>query len=211
MRFNHLLYLLTPPGFIKIGAKLKRRYQYRSSFKKLRSAKRLHLGSGDKIIEDWANIDLVSKGKVIGLDLTKPLPVKSNSIKYVFSEHFVEHITLKQAEAFLSECYRVLQENGVIRISTPSLEKFIEEYLAGKTKEWVDVGWEPNSPCKLLNEGLRSWGHQHVYDANDLIELLEKAEFNKVVKVDWHLSRHNSLRNLESRPYHSDLIIEATK
>lgn len=211
MKIKRLSKLFIPPIFIKTFKLLTGNYNDYQSTIKLNQAKKLHLGSGGNIIPGWSNIDLKSNGKIIGLDLTKPLPIKSESIDFIFSEHFIEHITLKQAESFIGECFRVLKKGGVLRISTPSLEKLIEEYLAGKSDEWRDLGWEPNTPCQMINEGLRSWGHQHVYDTVDLKGLLNSSGFNKIQEVEWHESKYKTLRNIECRPYHDDLIIEVTK
>jgi predicted SAM-dependent methyltransferase len=172
---------------------------------------RLHLGCGGNVLEGWANIDYESSGKVIGWDLTERLPVRSGSVELIFCEHFIEHITLGQAEALLADCFRVLRPGGILRLSTPSLQKLIDEYLSGRTTEWSDVGWRPATPCRMVNEGLRSWGHQFVYDASELRSILEAGGFRNVTLAAWHESATPALRNLERRPYHGEIIYEATR
>jgi predicted SAM-dependent methyltransferase len=63
----------------------------------------------------------------------------------------------------------------------------------------------------MLNEGLREWGHQFVYDACELGRLLEEAGFREVTQVAWRESTTPALRNLECRPFHGEIICEATK
>ena len=63
------------------------------------------------------------------MDAGEPFPILDNTIDYVYSEHLFEHLTYKQAKNMLKESYRVLKENGVIRIATPNLQFLIDLYL----------------------------------------------------------------------------------
>ena len=182
-----------------------------SSKRRLAASVRLHLGCGDNILPGWSNIDLEGSREVIVHDLTKPLPVATGTIQFIYSEHFIEHIPLEDARRLLAECHRVLQPGGVLRVSTPDLRKLVLEYQAGRTSEWVDVDWNPASPCQMLNEGMRSWGHEFVYDADELELALRAAGFHQLKRVGWRASAHDELRSLECRPFHDELIFEATR
>jgi predicted SAM-dependent methyltransferase len=177
----------------------------------LRCATRLHLGCGGHLIPDWANVDLERREGVISFDLTKPLPCPSGSIKYIYSEHFIEHVRRDQGCALLRECHRVLRDDGILRVSTPDLRTLTTEYLGGRITEWSDMGWQPKTPCQMVNEGMRLWGHEFLYDEPELKALLSECGFQNIISVDWRQSKHAELRGLECRPYHNDLIFEATK
>ena len=177
----------------------------------LDGATKLHLGCGSNPIADWANLDLATAPGVIKWDLIDPLPVADGAVKFVFTEHFIEHVDRAQGRAIINECHRVLEPGGILRVSTPDLKKLVEEYSTGRLDEWLDVGFAPSSPCRLLNEGLRSWGHQFVYDEEELGHLLTDAGFESFARVPWHSSTYEDLRDLECRPYHGDLIFEAVK
>lgn len=179
--------------------------------KKLVGYNKLHLASGNNVLDGWANIDIKGNNKVIGWDLTYGIPVKPDSIDLIFCEHFIEHISLNQAGKFLSQLLVCLRPGGILRISTPKLEKLLNEYLSGRIIEWYDVRWQPASPCQMVNEGLRSWGHKFVYDENELYSLLIKTGFREIRSVKWHDSSVPDLRNLECRPYHDEIIFEAIK
>ena len=181
------------------------------SARRLRGQTRLHLGCGTNILDGWANLDLNDGPGVIRCDLTRRLPVASSSVDLIFSEHFVEHISHAQARVLIAECRRVLKPGGIIRISTPNLKALVREYSLGRVTEWTDVGWSPSSPCTLLNEGLRLWGHQYVYDAGELTALLADAGFQNIAAVEWRLSEHPLLCGLEQRPYHDDVLLEAVR
>ena len=173
--------------------------------------RKLHLGCGGNLIPGWANIDVTPAPGVIALDLTRPLPYPAGSADFVFSEHFIEHIPRESALRLLMECRRVLRPGGVVRTTTPSLRKLVDEYLAGRLTEWTDVQWIPGTPCKLLNEGMRLWGHQFVYDEDELRLLLREAGFADPRPVRWRESAYPELARLECRPFHAEIIFEAVR
>lgn len=172
---------------------------------------KLHLGSGPNLLQGWANLDLEGPLGTIECDLTKPLPLTAGSIRYVYSEHFIEHITREEALRLLSNVHAAMAPGGVIRLSTPDLAKAVAEYQAGRLDEWHDMGWKPETPCRLMNEVMRLWGHQFVYDWPEMKGLLEEAGFCSVQRMMWRESEHPELKNRESRPFHTDLIVEAVK
>jgi predicted SAM-dependent methyltransferase len=179
--------------------------------RRLSGQTRLHLGCGANVLSAWANVDLARREGVVRWDLTDPLPVQSDTIAFVYCEHFLEHISLDDARGLLSECRRVLKGGGVLRLSTPSLSKLVEDYRLGRTSEWRDVGWNPATPCQMVNEGLRLWGHEFVYDEAELRQILQEVGFRVVRRVGWRHSEHAELRGLESRPDHHEIILESVK
>lgn len=172
---------------------------------------RLHLACGSNLIEGWANIDLSGSRKVIKLDLTGPLPVAADSVDRVFCEHFIEHIEYEQAAHLVAECHRALRPGGVLRVSTPNLHVLVDRYLRQDLNEWRDVGWVPETPCRLLNESMRLWGHRFLFDADELRRLFSEAGFTHIEQVSWRVSRHADLGGLECRPNHGELIFECVK
>jgi predicted SAM-dependent methyltransferase len=156
------------------------------------------------------NIDLDSPTADLLLDLTEPLPFADASVSHIFNEHFIEHITREQAVQFLKECHRVLTSEGAIRITTPNLRFLTFSYISNATSEWGDL-WQPNSRCLMMNEGMRSWGHQFVYDAEELIRVLGEAGFKSLVFQTYRQSSDENFIELESRPFHNELIVEARK
>lgn len=174
----------------------------------MNNLKKLHLGCGEVRFPDWLNIDLDTPSADMNLDLTHPLPFTDGSVTHIFNEHFIEHITRPQAVSFLGECRRILSPNGVIRITTPSLRFLTASYFAGNKEEWGEL-WQPDTNCLLINEGMRSWGHQFVYDADELVRILIEAGFNSISFQEYRKSKDKTLCGLESRPFHNELIIEA--
>lgn len=172
---------------------------------------KLHLGCGSNYIEGWLNIDLDSPLADIHADFRDPLPYPDKSVDFIFTEHFIEHISLDEGILFLKECYRVLKKGATLRLSTPDLRWLIAQYVAGKLNEFEDVGWVPETPCRLLNEGMRLWGHQFVYDDVELIDALNTSGFSEISRVNYRVSTHLDLMGLECRPWHQELIFEASR
>jgi predicted SAM-dependent methyltransferase len=68
-------------------------------------------------------------------DCRRDLPFADASATVIFTEHFFEHIDYcEEVLVFLSECWRVLEPGGVIRIAVPDAEKYIRAYCS--------EGWE---------------------------------------------------------------------
>lgn len=176
----------------------------------VQTEKKLHLGCGLINIPGWINIDLDSSAADQCLDLTRPLPFEDSSVTHIFSEHFIEHITREQGVAFLKECHRVLTPEGAIRISTPSLRFLAHCYFSGSKNEWEDL-WKPSTECQMMNEGMRAWGHQFVYDAEELTRVMSEAGFRNIAFQMYRQSTDDIFAGLESRPFHNELIVEARK
>lgn len=171
---------------------------------------KLHLGCGSIRFEGWLNIDLESDDADLKLDLREPLPFEDESVDYIFSEHMIEHLVHSDGIRLLSECRRVLKPDGVLRISTPDLLWLTLVYHSELTSTWGQL-WHPATPCQLMNEGMRSWGHLFLYDRPELVSTLVSSGFTNVVDQEWRKSTHSDLNGLESRPFHNDLILEASK
>ncbi len=144
-------------------------------------------------------------------NLLFPLPVKDDSIDFIFCEHFIEHVDRAQAKAFMSNCYRALKTGGVLRISTPSLRKIVADYTRRETPACEDSDLAAVTPCQVLNKYLHWWGHEFIYDEEEMGLLFSEAGFRENKKVPWRKSDHAELAGLEFRPDNADNIFEGTK
>lgn len=92
--------------------------------------KMLNLGCGSRYHKDWVNVDFVSNNKdILTYNLLQGIPFKSNTFDAVYHSHLIEHFSKENANVFISECYRVLKQDGIIRIATPNLEEIIKNYI----------------------------------------------------------------------------------
>ena len=204
-RLSQLPGFLLPPIVLRPLTALYRVLQSSIARARIGKLAKLHLACGRNVMQGWANLDIEGPWRVIKHDLTQRLPVASNSMDAVYSEHFIEHIEKRHAEALLRECCRVL------RLSTPDLRRLVDEYLAGRLDYWADMNWKPASPADLLNEGLSLWGHQFVFDTAELEALLKRCGFSRVERRGWRESPHPHVANLECRPFHGELIYDCVK
>lgn len=174
----------------------------------LRRHDKLHLGSGARLLKGWANVDIGGVGTLLW-DLRKPLPIKDRQVRLVYTEHFIEHIGRADAQRLFTHARQVMAPGAVLRVSTPDLRKLAEDYLDGRVVQMPHGGWYPETPCQMINEAVRWWGHVFLYDEAELTRLLSECGYSDIRRVAWGESDTPELRSLESRPDFADLIIEA--
>ncbi|MDR1936768.1 MAG: glycosyltransferase, partial [Candidatus Accumulibacter sp.] len=171
----------------------------------------LHLGAGTRKLPGFINIDIES-GADMQLDLTQPLPWEERSIAGIFSEHFIEHISQADAIGLLRECRRVLAPGGVVRIATPDLSEMVRDYTEQRiSPTWEKFGltWTANR-CERFNIGMRWWGHQWIYDEEELTRLARMVGLEPRGRYAIGESDLPVFRNLEYREG-SRLILEFAK
>ncbi len=99
----------------------------------------LNIGCGTVFHTDWLNFDLVSTSSHVKTwDIRRGFKLESSSIDACYSSHFLEHLSTHEAKQVLTECFRVLQSQGILRIVVPDLEIVARDYL----KSLEEVNWE---------------------------------------------------------------------
>jgi len=177
---------------------------------------KLHLGCGSQRLAGWVNADAFPGGDLV-LDLRRKLPFASGSAKYIFHEHFLEHLDYYlEVPQFLTECYRVLEPGGVMRVVVPDAERFARAYHE-RTLEWFRAV-EPDRNFQTPGEGLAfnfqyQGQHHSAWDYETLAHVLTNNGFRQVVRSGYRDSPIPEL-NLEHasdiRAIHS-LCVNATK
>jgi predicted SAM-dependent methyltransferase len=198
----------------------------------------LHASCGNVFLNGWLNFDLLDfvgpDGKGTQLDhahaiggrcyvkhdaAAGPYPFASGTASSVYSEHFIEHLNLKQGIAWLREMHRLMKPGGVLRLSTPDLEAYARGYLdkkqemynawnAGLQTHRVDL---PPRRTFRFNTLMRQWGHQYVYDYDELALVLGEAQFREIRRCDYRSgTRHIAQHDQEWRRPGS-LYVEAKK
>jgi len=111
----------------------------------------LNLGCGSRYHPGWTNVDRRSSGAgVIVHDLRQGIPFPDETFDGVYHSHFLEHLSRKEASAFLRECFRVLKGNGIIRVVVPDLEVIARDYLTALEKAWEDQAWRHHYEWLML-------------------------------------------------------------
>lgn len=172
------------------------------------SVRKVQIGAGDNELDGWLNTDLWPRTEaVIYVDMTQPLPFPDGSIHYLYAEHVIEHITHPQALGFLKECRRTLAPAGRIRLATPNLRNLtglFSETPNPESQRYVDWAVEYNglprlqdARCFVMNNFVRAWGHQFIYDQETLMATLHATGFSDPRVQPPSQSDHPDLRNLE--------------
>lgn len=118
-----------------------------------------NIGSSSFRHPDWINVDhwsewySKSQGDSIQIDwdlLTlSPLPVESNTATVVYSSHTIEHVTDAAVQNMFNESYRILKEDGVLRIVAPNIDILYGWYKKGIRYKGVDYKHPTTSKIKL--------------------------------------------------------------
>ena len=168
--------------------------------------KKLHIGAGNRKINNWLNTDIGNKTIMPVVDVTKKFPFDTGTFNYVFSEHMIEHINYQDGVKMLKESFRVLKSNGKIRISTPDLQFLIDLYSKEKNQlqkdyiEWSCKNYNltEGSIIEVVNNYFQSWGHQFIYDKKTIENTLKAAGFTKVEFFKINESNSLELKDLEN-------------
>ena len=206
---------------------------YRGASENVAVPVKVNVGSGPHSKEDWFNLDwgmlpLLSRTPLlISLliklhilpkyysyrwqnaprlyDCRKSLPFKANSVDFIYTSHFLEHLYRYEASSFLKECKRILRKNGVLRVSVPDLKLMAEKYVKGDLSFFLalvkpeninfnnieniadlfmtnfyghDAWMRPGFIKRLRDKFVR--GHHWMYDFYSLKRMLEDAGFKTI-------------------------------
>jgi len=131
---------------------------------------KLHLGCGGNRLSGWSNHDR-------DVDIRQPLPCDNDSVRLLFAEHVVEHITPKEAWLFFKEVRRVLRPGGAARFVVPCVDLIFErhdsqyaEFLRQRVKN--DGSLEAAMSSIICN-----WSHQAVWTTHALQAVLGALGF----------------------------------
>ena len=176
---------------------------------------KLNLGCGFFPLEGWMNTDidlsLIEKDdSIMYLDATKPFPIPDSSISFIYTEHLIEHLSYRDLNNLLDECFRVLKADGILRISTPNIQFLVDLYLnpsSEKNKAYIEYDsmrsrLPSSSPIYAINRFHSLWGHKFIYDPKSLTDLLNKHHYRNVVRCNIGESLHEDLKNVESHSRH---------
>lgn len=186
----------------------------------IQSKNLLDIGCGPNTNKSFINLDYGwHPGVNLCWDITRGIPIRSNSLEGIFTEHCLEHIPFHYIIPILGECIRVLQPGGTIRIVVPDGELYLKGYmalLANKEAPSLPYALRDSrdglySPIMSINRIFREEGHEFIYDFDCLSKLLERAGFQDIERLSLRQGRNSKLLiDSPSRAIES-LYIEATK
>jgi predicted SAM-dependent methyltransferase len=192
-----------------------RRQAARDGFARFTAPYKLHVACGNVILPGWVNIELelYSDGVDVAWDVRQPLPLPDASVEYIYHEHFLEHLTIPEALAFLRDCHRLLRPGGVLRIAMPDLSECVRQYHENDWRQpWMkQYGYEwIATRAEMINIAFREWEHKWLYDHEELHRRLREAGFTTIRDCPRLESEVPALCNLETRDG-SLLVCEAVR
>jgi predicted SAM-dependent methyltransferase len=161
---------------------------------------RLNMGCTSYFVENWLNIGLfpedsgfpygvlkkVGNSYVLHFDLRNDLPIREDSVHYIYASHFIEHLSLEEGMAFLKRCYKLMRKGALIRLTCPDLQLWVEKYYANEmdffNKFYSIAQSYPNLKTKgeIFVGQFHGWEHRWLYDFQSIEDILERAGFSNI-------------------------------
>lgn len=195
-----------------VGGPLRNRWRGKRS-----SHDYLNVGCGPRTSPGFVHLDCGwHPGIDVCWDLRNPHPFAGASVKGIFAEHFMEHLSYESCAHTLRELRRVLRPNGTLRIVVPDAELYL--------RACVDL-WDhnqDNSPrvqpiegqwtaIRESNQVFRGHGYLFAYDFETVSLLVRQAGFRECVRTAFLEGRDPKLLidSPERRP--ESLYVEAIR
>ena len=137
-------------------------------------------------------------------DLSLSLPLQKNSVDFIYSSHFFEHLFKDDAEDLLKSCANALKPGGTIRISIPDLAYAVSLYSLGKKAEMLEDYFFVEGKGSYLAR------HKYMYDFELIKAALERTGFSKVTRCEYQQGITPDIKMLDVYPDVS-LCVEATR
>jgi predicted SAM-dependent methyltransferase len=162
----------------------------------------LEIGSGSKKgTNGWTTLDICMDCDIYW-DLLLPLPFPDNSVTKIYSSHVLEHFSFPDLMKLLSECYRILKFGGIFSVCVPNASIYMKAYWSTEEFKPKDI-YEPayffNTKIDYVNYIAYMDGHhRYMFDEQNLLAVLEKADFKEVHHRNFETGLDREERDWES-------------
>jgi predicted SAM-dependent methyltransferase len=138
---------------------------------------KLNLGCGPNLKPDYVNVDLQHRDGVHRWDIFA-LPVDDGTVEEILAEHLIEHLTNHDVDRFLTECRRVLCDDGKLIVECPDLGALCAAFIdANEYERYVSLngGWPLAAQI---------FGHQRGHGVAGILAQTHKSGFTRQRLVD---------------------------
>jgi predicted SAM-dependent methyltransferase len=171
----------------------------------------VEVGAGNRRGQgEWITIDMNDTCDIYW-DLRKGLPFPNESLKKIYSSHFFEHLSFREAQRFLDECKRTLVPGGQFSICVPNARIYIEAYvndnsLDAETFLVYQPACNHTTRIDYVNYMAYMGGvHKYMFDEENLLYILGSKGFKNP-----RLRQFDPTLDLQERDYES-IYAEAEK
>ncbi len=141
----------------------------------------LNFGAGpNQLPEPWENLNAAH-------DIRKRLRFDDGSASAILAEHVIEHVPFLQGYGFLRECFRVLDQGGILRLAFPDIGRLLTPRIYNASREFSAAGFtyargvglvrDPEKAAMLL---LIGWQHQAAWTLDSACGSLLSIGFDAV-------------------------------
>ena len=178
-------------AFIAAWPKITHRFTYRFS-----GANRFYS------FTDYHNI--LKNNRFVHHNLEKSIPFEDNSVDYVYSSHFLEHLAKTERDRLIAEIYRVLKPGGRVRIAVPDLDFAVSLYKLNEKSRMLDTYFFVEDRGSYFSR------HKYMYDFELIKTLLETNGFKNILRRVYQKGNIPDLELLDKYP-EDTLYVEAVK
>lgn len=114
------------------------------------------------------------------------LPYENNSVSLIYASHVLAYFDREEVMALLEEWKRVLKTGAILRLAVPNFQAYAKLYQSKQIT--LDQCLGPLYGKMAMGES--SIYHKTVYDFDSLKSLLEKLDFNNIIKYNWQETEH---------------------
>lgn len=173
---------------------------------------RLHWGCGSVVPDNWINSDIMClPGVDLCCDIREGLPLRSESIDYITSQHALQQLKIEEIVYALEELHRVLRKRGVLRLCLPDFDQAVVAYqMRDPDSQWC---WDWKSPTgNFISQIIDCNSTRTPLTSEWTKELLDYAGFDTISRVGYREtpSDHKAITSLDNRPDES-FYLEAVK
>lgn len=163
------------------------------ALKKSKEGIKLHLGCGEQHLDGYMNCEFrATKAADIVMDCGNLSLFPDNSIKMIYSHAFFEHLYRYQHDKMLSDCFRVLNENGkLIFLGLPDFEIIAKAYcnkekgIVGKVFDLYNVYRYTHGDPEIAMDYWQEQLHKSLLDKSYMINLCKKAGFGTIITFNY--------------------------
>lgn len=154
---------------------------------------KLHLACGHRYIPGWVHVDMSEMPHINYSSAMDQLPfINDNTVEIIYISHGLNYLAPGTVDAAFDEWYRVLEPNGILRLSVPNPSAFWQIYqntgdinqISGALYGRMNI----NTPL-----GPRTVQHQAQYDIKTLSKLFTTHRFYNIHTWDWRETEHANI------------------